>query len=1018
MNYKKITSSLLAFGLFFPLLHEGIYAQEANKFDVKVEIAHPGLTIGKLTEPQNGTKENIAKRYLKGEVHGAKAQPEQINKEKDVDFQPTKKEEKQNQTEIRLSQTYKGYKVYGQDIIVKVDKSGVITTVSGKVAQNLEKQSNLNITNFLSEDKVKSSIRDILQIPIDAIEKEFTGETIIYKKKDGSYTYAEVVTLTYENNAQVISGDAIISVVDGEMLYQEKFIKNKEQQPRNQLRNQTVTPQLSPFEEQGTGKNAMQENVLFNIAKGDNGKFYLADLSRGNGIYIYDANYADIQGGRGGYPGALISSSTVNFADKEAAGVMKNMGDIYDYFKKEHNLKSYNTIGAKVVVSVHAFNSKEVSDNEKENYANAQWRPSWKQMLFGDGLKGTLTSAIDITAHEFGHAVFSETIKSNNTTSSNAETKAINEGLADFWGTQVEMYVKKDKGNWIIGDTLDGRIFRDIPKEIGDWGEKLYTNLQEFYKDTNDKEEHLNSGIISHVLYQLTEGETYNGVSVEKQGNDKVSKMVMYALQNYVTAAEDFESLHSHIVQAARDLYGNTISTEVEKAFQAHGYKSLANSPDRMVLQGLSNVNSVILSMDHDLRTLKVFSDAPSAQIHPDFPGTYFAVTLYDSTDIDSDGSPQEKESVSVKGTDTSERFLSYFDNPSFLYGDILRVEHRKPDHTLVYDEGKEVSISKKEIRYFKLTSEGFVEMLLAGPKINEVTDQDRRVTGTGEAGLKVSVVVGGKKIGSGKVDDKGNFTVNIPKQKGGKELVVTLTDAIGNTSEPAKTQVKMDSANQDKLVKEAKDSIDQLFTDSSRAEYSHDYTTVKKGAIQIHVVQQHMTEAMEKLNAIPDEHKEKAALQKEMERVQKLLKERENEQGGNLVQNGLFDSGLDKWKPWIGFGATAPEVQGDGGKSTNVIKIYPNSSVEQVLTGLEPNTTYELTTYAKSENNEKFSVGTKNTGTANVTVPIYSKEYSQVHLRFKTAPNSTTAIIYLYKSGGTKPGYADVVIAKKVMEK
>ena len=37
-------------------------------------------------------------------------------------FQPTNKETKENQTEVRLAQTYKNYKVYGQDLIVKVDK--------------------------------------------------------------------------------------------------------------------------------------------------------------------------------------------------------------------------------------------------------------------------------------------------------------------------------------------------------------------------------------------------------------------------------------------------------------------------------------------------------------------------------------------------------------------------------------------------------------------------------------------------------------------------------------------------------------------------------------------------------------------------------------------------------------------------------------------------------------------------------------------------------------------------------
>jgi Zn-dependent metalloprotease len=126
-----------------------------------------------------------------------------------------------------------------------------------------------------------------------------------------------------------------------------------------------------------------------------------------------------------------------------------------------------------------------------------------------------------------------------------------------------------------MGDTLGGLTIRDIPREIGDGGHKLYTNLQDFYNDGNNQESHVNSGIISHVLYQLAEGKTYNGVAVQKQGNEKVSKVVMRTLQNYATSAEDFESLQSHIVQAAKDLYGTTVSNEFAKAFEAHGYKTL-----------------------------------------------------------------------------------------------------------------------------------------------------------------------------------------------------------------------------------------------------------------------------------------------------------------------------------------------------------------------------------------------------------------------------------------------------------
>ncbi|HDR7283641.1 bacillolysin [Bacillus cereus group sp. BfR-BA-01119] len=104
----------------------------------------------------------MAKNYLKGEVNGAKAQQEQVKTEKNGEFQPTDKE---NQTEFHLEQSFKNYKVYGQDFIVKVDKNGVITTISGKLVQNLDQQLNLTITNFLSKNEVKSSLCTTLQLP-------------------------------------------------------------------------------------------------------------------------------------------------------------------------------------------------------------------------------------------------------------------------------------------------------------------------------------------------------------------------------------------------------------------------------------------------------------------------------------------------------------------------------------------------------------------------------------------------------------------------------------------------------------------------------------------------------------------------------------------------------------------------------------------------------------------------------------------------------------------------------------
>ncbi len=172
-----------------------------NKNQVTVDVAQPSLTIGKLTDPQTDTKENVAKKYLKGEVQGAKAQQEQITTENNVDFQLTNKETKENQTEVRLTQTYKSYKVYGQDLIIKVDKNGVITTVSIKAAQNLARQSNLTITNFLSKNEVKTFLRNALQVLNDALEKDLLVKLSFIKNKT-AVTYMH--TLLYLHIQKIV----------------------------------------------------------------------------------------------------------------------------------------------------------------------------------------------------------------------------------------------------------------------------------------------------------------------------------------------------------------------------------------------------------------------------------------------------------------------------------------------------------------------------------------------------------------------------------------------------------------------------------------------------------------------------------------------------------------------------------------------------------------------------------------------------------------------------------------------
>ncbi|WP_374988846.1 Ig-like domain-containing protein [Priestia megaterium] len=78
-----------------------------------------------------------------------------------------------------------------------------------------------------------------------------------------------------------------------------------------------------------------------------------------------------------------------------------------------------------------------------------------------------------------------------------------------------------------------------------------------------------------------------------------------------------------------------------------------------------------------------------------------------------------------------------------------------------------------------------------ASPKVNTVSDQSKTVTGTAEANASVSVKVGTKVIGSGKVDKNGKYSVKISKQKAGVKVAVSAKDNAENESKPTVVTVQ-----------------------------------------------------------------------------------------------------------------------------------------------------------------------------------------------------------------------------------
>src|SRR6185436_5354723 len=84
-------------------------------------------------------------------------------------------------------------------------------------------------------------------------------------------------------------------------------------------------------------------------------------------------------------------------------------------------------------------------------------------------------------------------------------------------------------------------------------------------------------------------------------------------------------------------------------------------------------------------------------------------------------------------------------------------------------------------------------------------------------------------------------------------------------------------------------------------------------------------------------------------------------------------------------------------------------SAIEQIITGLTPNTTYTLTGYGKvATSGEIVSIGVKDYGGTDKSTGVSNTAYTLVTLSFTTGATDTSARIYLYKFSGAGLAYGD----------
>jgi Zn-dependent metalloprotease len=232
-------------------------------------------------------------------------------------------------------------------------------------------------------------------------------------------------------------------------------------------------------------------------------------------------------------------------ADLEANKVYDSAQIIKKYFLEELEWDSIDNHGMDLIFNIHFQN----------NYANAFW--DGDDMTFGDGDDYTFvnfTSAIDVIAHELTHGVVQYTSK----LIYDGQPGALNEHMADVFGTAVKQYAMKQDENtadWLLGDQimgapLQGRAIRSLKDPGGNVPLSAQpAHMSQYYSGSADNHGvHINSGIPNKAFYLVS----------MQLGTFNAAKLWFAALKK-LSPTSDFKSLYAALASVVSGLQSNNI---------------------------------------------------------------------------------------------------------------------------------------------------------------------------------------------------------------------------------------------------------------------------------------------------------------------------------------------------------------------------------------------------------------------------------------------------------------------------
>ncbi|OQR54833.1 M4 family metallopeptidase [Bacillus sp. CDB3] len=530
-----------------------------NLSNLQVETKEKYFTVGQLTLPSNTKPDKVVQDALQKKIKHVLA-PNQVNGEVGVDFQVIQQRPSyDNETLVRVQQMFQGKEVYGHQLTAHVDDTGVITSISGKSAQQLKEASSLKKEIPFSTELATKYIYDRYGTELQLIKDHEIKQIIYINKNGGEPLYSYKVTVNMTTPSKHVFGTYLVDASNGKLLQdmmQESDIKTTKQLAKKQ---EYKTTSL-----RGNGIDSLGILRTFGVSKTSNGTYSLEDYTRGGGIKTFytkidDSTEEPETTSAEESEEKPVESSSSTFHNPKAVSAHYIATKSYDFYKEKYNRNSIDNKGGEVHSFVMDYSPPMEEMMNAENIEN-------KIFYFGSAVNGH-----DIGGHEYTHGVTN--YESN--LEYYGESGAINEAISDILGTAIEKYMNNGDFNWDLGEK-SGTVTRNMKDPSSILGPSGVPYPDDYSKydgsDEGDKGGvHFNSSIINKVAYLIAEGGTHNDITVEGIGENKMFDLFYYVNVDELNQTSNFVELRHACIKVATIKYGkhskevNTIA----KAFDA-----------------------------------------------------------------------------------------------------------------------------------------------------------------------------------------------------------------------------------------------------------------------------------------------------------------------------------------------------------------------------------------------------------------------------------------------------------------